>query len=161
MLKACLLKAEVVRALGDTVQVAGVDGEIHTNAEGLSLRGGRLSRSGRSGRLCSNGSLGGSGSGSGSGCRLVGMVALKLIIFVMFNLFGMNFLDIIEKAVVVVDNDGLMSINVLDDSEWVKLDLVGDLVLAGDQDTVVENLDEVMEVLLDLNLVPVNTDASI
>jgi len=161
VLKACLLKAEVVRALGDTVQVAGVDGEIHTNAEGLSLRGGRLSRSGRSGRLCSNWSLGGSGSGSGSGCRLVGMVALKLIIFVMFNLFGMNFLDIIEKAVVVVDNDGLMSINVLDDSEWVKLDLVGDLVLAGDQDTVVENLDEVMEVLLDLNLVPVNADASI
>ena len=89
------------------------------------------------------------------------MVALKLIIFVMFNLFGMNLLDIIEKAVVVVDYDGLMSVNVLDDSEWVKLDLVGDFVLAGDQDTVVENLDEVMEVLLDLNLVPVNTDASI
>jgi len=146
--------------------VAGVNGEIHTNGEALLGWGGRL---GGSGGLGSRGRLGDSGS-LWSNCRswlgghLVGVVILGLIfvmLFLMVSLFRMNFLEIIEKVVVVVDNDGLMSVNVLDDSEGVELDLVGDLVLAGDQDTVVENLDEVMQVLLNLDLVPVNTDAGV
>jgi hypothetical protein len=70
-------------------------------------------------------------------------------------------LGIVVEVIVIVDNDSLMSVNVLDNSEWVELDLVGDLVLAADKDTVVEDLDEVLHVLLNLDLIPVNTDASV
>lgn len=70
-------------------------------------------------------------------------------------------LGVVVEVIVVVNNDSLMSVDVLDDSEGVELDLVGNLVLAGDQDTVLENLDEVVKVLLDLDLVPVDTDAGV
>jgi len=41
-------------------------------------------------------------------------------------------LRIIVQIVVVVDDDGLVAVDVLDNSEWIKLDLVGDFVLAAD-----------------------------
>ena len=70
-------------------------------------------------------------------------------------------LGIIVQVIVVVDNDSLVTVHVLDDSEWIKLDLVGYLILTADQNTIVEDLDEVLHVLLDLDLVPVDTDASV
>jgi len=70
-------------------------------------------------------------------------------------------LGIIVQVVIVVDNDGLVAVHVLDDSEWIELDLVRDLVLSADQDAVVEDLDEVLHVLLDLDLVPVDTDSGV
>ena len=70
-------------------------------------------------------------------------------------------LGIVVKVIVVVDNDGLVAVHILDDSERVELNLVGDLVLAANKDTVIEKLNEILEVLLDLDLIPVDTDTSV
>jgi hypothetical protein len=153
VIEACLLKAEVIGALGETVHVGGVDGEVHTN------------------RVALNGSLLGAGGSSSSGL----LSSVSVVIFGSVSFLGMDgfgvmglrgvvhteVLGVVVEVIVVVDNDSLMSVDVLDDSEGVELDLVGNLVLAGDQDTVLENLDEVVKVLLDLDLVPVDTDAGV
>ena len=55
-----------------------------------------------------------------------------------------NILCVIVKVIVIVDDDSLMAIDVLNHSEWVKLDLVADVVLSTDQDTIVKDLDEVL-----------------
>ena len=70
-------------------------------------------------------------------------------------------LSVVVKVIVVVDNDSLFPVNILDDSEGVKLDLVRNLVLSADEDSIVEDLDEVLHVLLDLDLIPVDTDAGV
>jgi len=70
-------------------------------------------------------------------------------------------LSVVVKVIVVVDNDSLFPVNILDDSEGVELDLVRNLVLSADEDSIVEDLDEVLHVLLDLDLIPVDTDAGV
>ena len=55
-----------------------------------------------------------------------------------------NILSVIIKVIVIIDDDSLMAIDVLNHSEWVKLDLIADVVLSTDQDTIVKDLDEVL-----------------
>ena len=52
-------------------------------------------------------------------------------------------LSIVVKVVVVVHNDGLVAVHILHDSEWVELNLVRNLVLTADKDTVIEDLNEI------------------
>ena len=102
--------------------------------------------------------LGGGGVGSGViGDNLMGDGRVYLSNMVSHT----EVLGIVIEVVVVIDDDGLVAINVLDDTEWVELDLVGYLVLAAHKDTVIKDLDEVLEVLLDLDLIPVNADSSV
>ena len=70
-------------------------------------------------------------------------------------------LGIVVKVIVVINNNGFLSINILDNSEGIKLNLVRYLVLSANEDTIIEDLDEVLHVLLDLNLVPADANASV
>ena len=70
-------------------------------------------------------------------------------------------LGIVVKVIVVIDNNGFLSINILDNSEGIKLNLVRYLVLSANENTIIEDLDEVLHVLLDLNLVPADANASV
>jgi len=158
VIEACLLKAEVIGTLGETVHVGGVDSEVHTNR--VALNCGLLGARGSSSR----------GSGSSGLLSSVSVVIFRSVSFLGMDGFGVmglrgvvhtEVLGVVVEVIVVVDNDSLMSVDVLDNSEGVELDLVGDLVLAGDQDTVLENLDEVVKVLLDLDLVPVDADTGV
>ena len=42
----------------------------------------------------------------------------------------MKILGIIVKIVIVIDDDSFLSVYILDDPEWVELDLIRDVVLA-------------------------------
>lgn len=70
-------------------------------------------------------------------------------------------LGIVVKVIVVINNNGFLSINILDNSEGIKLNLVRYLVLSANENTIIEDLDEVLHVLLDLNLVPADANASV
>ena len=70
-------------------------------------------------------------------------------------------LGIVVKVIVVIDNNGFLSINILDNSEGIKLNLVRHLVLSANENTIIEDLDEVLHVLLDLNLVPADANTSV
>ena len=59
----------------------------------------------------------------------LGMSSLRMLLLSMMHT---QVLRIIVQIVVVVDDDGLVAVDVLDNSEWIKLDLVGDFVLAAD-----------------------------
>ena len=74
---------------------------------------------------------------------------------------GIQVFGVVIEVVVVIDNDSLLSVDVLDDSKGIELDLVRYLVLSTNEDSVIEDLDEVLHVLLDLDLIPVDTDASV
>ena len=145
VIKTCLLEAEVVGALGDTVHVRRVDGEVE--ADRVALDDG-ASLLGVTGLLC----------GVLVSSNLV--VSINEVFFNMLVVYT-EVLGIVVKVIVVVDNDGLVAVHILDDSERVKLNLVGDLVLAANKDTVIEKLNEILEVLLDLDLIPVDTDTSV
>ena len=158
VVEARLLEAEVVIALRNTVHVGGIDSEVKTNRVPLDRGGIFLSRlllvllGGGSGLLIGGGFV---GVVNGDGLVSDGLVNLSDMVP------HTEILRIVVKVVVVVDDDGLMAINVLDDAEWVELDLVGYLVLAAHKDTVVKDLDKVLEVLLDLDLVPVDANARV
>jgi len=136
VIETCLLEAEVVVPLGDTVHVGGVDGEVHTNRVALDDGRGRLG-----GLLLLS-------------CLLLSSIGGGTVVHT-------QVLGVVVEVIVVVDNDGLVSVNVLDDSEGIELDLVRDLVLSADEDTVVEDLDEVLHVLLNLDLIPIDTDSGV
>lgn len=70
-------------------------------------------------------------------------------------------LGIVVKVIVVIDNNGFLSINILDNSEGIKLNLVRYLVLSANENTIIEDLDEVLHVLLNLNLVPAYANTSV
>ena len=54
-----------------------------------------------------------------------------------------------------------MSIDILDNSERIKLNLVRNLILSADKDTIIKDLDKVLHVLLDLNLIPADTNTGV
>lgn len=57
---------------------------------------------------------------------------MSSIMMLLLSMMHTQVLRIIVQIVVVVDDDGLVAVDVLDNSEWIKLDLVGDFVLAAD-----------------------------
>ena len=149
LLETSLSETEVIIALRETVHVGGVNGEVKTNRVSLD-RGFVLLN-----LLILMGSL--SIGGVGSGVNRMGDSLMNLSDMVSHTkIFG-----IVVEVVVVIDNDGLVAIDVLNDTEWVELDLVRYLVLSTNKDTVIKDLDEALEVLLDLDLIPVNADASV
>ena len=157
-------KTEVIGTLWKTEHVSGVDSEVHTDGVSL-LEGGGVSVMLSGGFVVSNRgvvmssrSVVVSSSGIVVGSSLMGDL---VGIFCGLVVNGSVLHAVVEQVVVVVDNDGLVAVDVLDDSEGIELDLVGDSVLAGDKNAVIEHLDEVLEVLLDLDLVPVDADASV
>jgi hypothetical protein len=150
VIKTCLLEAEVVGALGDTVHVRRVDGEVEADRvaldDGASLLGVTgLLRGVLVSSLVVSSNL---------------VVSINEVLVNMLVVYT-EVLGIVVKVIVVVDNDGLVAVHILDDSERVELNLVGDLVLAANKDTVIEKLNEILEVLLDLDLIPVDTDTSV
>jgi len=165
-----LLETEVIGTLRKTEHVSGVDGEVHTDGVtllegGVSVvGGGSLVVSGSDSLVVDGSSLVMDGSSlvvDGGSLVVGGSDSLVVDGSSLVVNSGSLLHAVVEQVVVVVDNDGLVTVNVLDDSEGIELDLVGDSVLAGDQDAVVEDLDEVLKVLLDLDLIPVDTDASV
>ena len=154
LLETSLSEAEVVVALRKTIHVGGVNGEVKTNR--VSLNRGFVLLDAL--LLVLLGSLGAGSVGSGvGGNNLVGDGLVNLSDMVSHT----KILGIVVEVVVIIDDDGLVAIDVLDDTEWVELDLVRNLVLSTHKDTVVKDLDKVLEVLLDLDLIPVNADASV
>ena len=155
VIETCLFKSEVISTLWDTIHVIGIDGKVHTNRVTLDDRRGWL--------------FGGSGllvmslwdGGVRSHLFVDGLSVVRGGIVVHGSVVDSQVLGIIVEVVVVIDNDSLVAVNILDDSEWVELDFVGDLVLTANEDTVIEDLDEVLHVLLNLNLIPVDTDAGV
>lgn len=156
MIETCLLKSEVISALRNTVHVSGIDSEVHTDGVSLNDRGSWLLVGGL---LCSVGVMSlRDGVGIVVRSRFVNCLVSGLMAG---GVMDTQVLGIVVEVVVVVDNDGLVAIDVLNNSEWVKLDLVGNLVLTADEDSVVEDLNEVLHVLLDLDLIPIDTDAGV
>ena len=164
MVEAGHLELEVVVALWDTKHVLGIHSEVHTN--GVSLNGvlGWLSLS----LLVSCVGL--------LGLRLLVSIDECVLFEVLDNMWvfridltlsndilvdNSHILGIIIQVIVVIDNDSLVAVNILDDSEWVELDLVRYLVLSSNKDAVVENLHKVVHALLNLDLIPVNTNAGV
>ena len=165
VIKSCLLKAEAVGVLRNTVHVRRVHSEVETHRVALHHRA----------------SLGGLG-----GSVLLVNVVVNIVVDILVNVVvdvvmsvvvhvmvaidevltdglvvDTEILGIVVEVIVVVDNDGLVAVHVLDDPEWVKLNLVADLVLTADKDTVIKKLDEILEVLLNLDLIPIDTDSSV
>ena len=164
VIESCLLKAEAVGVLRNTVHVRRVHGEVETHRVALHHRA----------------SLGGLGS-----VLLVSVVVnivVDILVSVVVNVVmsvvvhvmvaidevltdglvvDTEILGIVVEVIVVVDNDGLVAVHVLDDPEWVELNLVADLVLTADKDTVIKKLDEILEVLLNLDLIPIDTDSRV
>jgi hypothetical protein len=142
VIKACLLEAEVISTVRETIHVLGIHGEVHTD-----------------------------GVTADNGSSLLGSVLLALIhrlvdnsvVNWLVNNGGMSgkILSLIEKIIVVINDDSLVAVNVLNDSEWVELNLVRNLILTADQDTIIEDLNEIRKVLLNLDLIPRDTDTSV
>lgn len=131
LIVASLFEEEVSGALWDTEHVSGRDSEVHTNRVALNKVGIFMS-------LVLGWCLGG---------------------WLWSNL--MEILGIVVKVVIVINNNSLHTVDILNDSEWIELNLVGDLVLSRDQNTVLKDLDELVEVLLNLDLVPLDTNTGV
>jgi len=126
-----LLKEEVDRTLRNTEHVSGADSEVHTDRVALDE---------------------------------VGVIVSLVLGWGLWSWLWSNLVEILSvvvEVVVVVNDDSLHAVHVLDDSEWVELNLVRNLVLSGDQNTILKNLYKLMEVLLDLDLVPLNTNSGV
>jgi len=137
----CLLEAEVVSSLRNTIHVGGVDSKVHTNRVSLNDRRGRF-------------------------LFFLGLFLFLLLLFggisvMRGTVVGTQILGIIVEVIIVINNDGLVSIYVLDNSEWIELNFVRYLILSTNKNTIVENLYEILHMLLDLDLIPVNTDTSV
>lgn len=168
VVEACLLEAEVISALRKTKHVGGVDSEVKTNGVALNDLA-FLDRRAGVVRLAEV------HAGVNISCRLatseveawleisreVSFVLLRHGLVDRNSVVDTEILSIVVKVVVVVHNDGLVAVHVLHDSEWIELNLVRNLVLTADKDTVIEDLNEIREVLLNLDLIPRNTNASV
>ena len=161
VIETCLLEAEAISVLRDTEHVGRVHSEVQTDRVALHH--------------------GASLSGLGITVLLVNVVVDIVVNVVVDVVVGVvvdvvvainevltdglvvdtEILGIVVEVVVVVNDDSLVAIDILDNSERIELNLVADLVLTADQDTIVEKLDEILEVLLDLDLIPIDTNTSV
>ena len=60
------------------------------------------------------------------------LLGLLWTISVVLSKRGQDVLSIVVEVVVVIDNHRLLAIDILNDSEWIKLHFVGDCILALD-----------------------------
>lgn len=141
MIITSLLKAEVVSSLRKTIHVGSVDSKVHTDRVSLNDRGG--------------------GNFFLLGILLFCLLLCCLLLSSCISVMSPQILGIIVEVIIVINNDGLVSVYVLDNSEWIELNLVRYLVLSANKNTIVENFDEILHVLLDLDLIPVNTNAGV